>query len=733
MAHAAAVSVEDVLARLAERTGRAPKANGKGYEARCPAHTDERESLSVSDGERGILLHCHAGCDFRTIASALGYSPRDLFHDADRPSGPGKLEAKYVYTDEAGVPLFEVRRYRQPSGKKTFLQYKPDGTSGVKGIRRPLYRLPQVMEAAAAGRTVFWVEGEKCVHALLSVGLDATCTAGGADGRIPQDAGVALEGAKVVVLPDHDEPGRKYAARVSAALGGRARVVDLPGLADGEDVVEWLAAGNTAEALLALAAASPPSNVIPLTPKRRDPPPPDPLIEQLHLTDLGNAERMLRDHGADLRYCHPWKRWLVWDGRRYAMDDSGAVVRRAKQTVRQILAEASELDDSAARKATLKHATQSEAAKKIDAMIALLRSESGIPVAPGELDADPWLLTVANGVLDLRTGELSPHHKALLTTKLVPIPYQVDAPCPTWKRFLLEAMKGREELVAYLQRAMGYSLTGVTTEHVMFVLHGDGRNGKSTFIEILRLVSGEYARAAPMETFLVGRNDGDRPRNDLAALKGARVVTSVEVPEGRRLDEAFIKAVTGGDTVSCRFLHGEFFDMVPLFKLWLATNYKPEIRGTDVGIWSRLQLVPWEESFAGREDRDLPRQIREELPGILAWIVDGALDWREGGLRPPSAVAEATKAYRAEMDVVQRFVMEKCVLEKNTSIRSSDLYRVYVKWSEANGEKPKSHTAFGKAIKKVPGVTDRTSGVVILEGIRLLTAEEERERSEHNE
>jgi putative DNA primase/helicase len=434
-------------------------------------------------------------------------------------------------------------------------------------------------------------------------------------------------------------------------------------------------------------------------------------------TDYGNAERMAKDHGEEIRYCHPWKRWLVWDGRRWCLDDSGEVQRRAKLTARMIYAEAAGLEDEKRRKATVKHGLDTESGKRLSAMTELTKSEPGIPVRPEDLDADQWVLTVDNGLIDLLTGELREHDRAALCTKLVPIAFDSDATCPTWEKFVLEIMGGDAELASYLQRAVGYALTGSIREQVFFVLHGAGSNGKSTFLEVLRELVGDYAKAAATETFLAKKYDADKPRNDLAVLKGARLVTAVEIGEGKRLDEPFVKAVTGGDTVSCRFLYGEQFDMRPIFKLFLATNHKPEIRGTDNGIWRRVHLVPFLVSFEGRADKDLPAKLRAELPGILTWAVNGCLDWIEGGLRPPPQVLEATADYRAEMDVLADFL--GTVLDPRGEVQSSALYKAYANWCDTNGERANSQSWFSRRLKERGYKSRKTNGNVVWEGMSL--------------
>ena len=414
----------------------------------------------------------------------------------------------------------------------------------------------------------------------------------------------------------------------------------------------------------------------------------------LHQTDLGNAERLVAQHGGRLRYCYLWARWLAWDGRRWKIDDGGEALRRAKETTRAIYAEAAHLADDDARKARAKWAMGSETRSRLDAMVYLAQSEAGIPVTPDDLDGDPWLLTCNNGTLDLRTGKLRPHAQADLITKLVPVDYDPEAQAPTWRAFLERIMDGNRHLLDFLRRAVGYSLTGDTGERALFFLHGSGANGKSTFLETIRAMAGDYGLRTPTETLMTKR--GDSIPNDVARLKGARLVTAAESEEGKRLAEALIKDLTGGDTIAARYMRAEWFDFRPQCKIWLATNHKPTIRGTDKAIWDRIKLIPFSVIIPDDEqDRRLIEKLKAELPGILAWAVRGSLEWHRGGLGIPNEVRAATGRYRDDMDVLGTFITDCCLLEHTAQASAKDLYDAYKAWGEANGERPISKRAFG--------------------------------------
>ncbi len=436
--------------------------------------------------------------------------------------------------------------------------------------------------------------------------------------------------------------------------------------------------------------------------------------ERFNLTDMGNAERFVGRHGRDVRYCYPWAKWLIWTGARWEVDVAGMVHRLAKGTVRGIYGEAAAAEDESERKALAKHATASEAEGKIKAMLELAKSD--VPVSPDDLDADPWLLNAPNGTVDLRTGELRAHRREDLLTKTAGAEYQPDAPAPAWGAFLERVLPG-EELRRFIQRSTGYSATGDTSEQCMFINHGAGANGKSTFQEALAECLGDYAMRAPTEMLMVKRTGGIP--NDVARLKGARFVAASETEEGRRLAESLVKDLTGQDTITARFMRAEFFDFKPSHKLWLSTNHKPEIRGTDSAIWRRIRLVPWSVTIPPAErDRKLPEKLRQELAGVLAWVVQGCIEWRREGLGEPEEVRAATAGYRAEMDTLAAFIDECCVVAQNARTPATHLYTAYKGWCEESGERHDTQKKFGMRLTE-RGFEREKAGVYYWLGIGL--------------
>jgi putative DNA primase/helicase len=440
-------------------------------------------------------------------------------------------------------------------------------------------------------------------------------------------------------------------------------------------------------------------------------------------TDLGNAARLVHHHGHNLRYCWPWRRWLVWNGQRWVIDDNGEVYRVAKATVASIYQEASAAADDEARKALAKHAMRSEAGVRVREMVDLARSD--VPVMPDELDASPDLLNTASGTIDLGTGELREHRREDLLTKLAPVDYRPDAPAPVWDAFL-ERVLPSEELRTFVQRAAGYSATGDTSEQCMFIDHGTGANGKSTFQEAIAAALGDYAMRAPTEMLLTKRSGGIP--NDIARLKGSRFVAASETEEGRRLAESLVKDLTGQDTIAARFLWAELFEFTPTHKLWLSTNHKPEIRGTDNAIWRRIRLIPWSVTIPPAEqNKKLPTALRHELAGILAWIVRGCLAWRREGLQAPDEVRKATGQYRAEMDVLAGFLAECCELDTGHWEYAKDLYECYRRWCDENGERAEPQRKFGGRLGERGFQRDRggSRGAGIWRGVRLTEGEKE--------
>jgi putative DNA primase/helicase len=419
-------------------------------------------------------------------------------------------------------------------------------------------------------------------------------------------------------------------------------------------------------------------------------------LEPPSLTDAGNARRLVSDHGELVRYVPPWRTWLCFDGARWAKDETGEIVRRAKATARAILLEAADTEDPDARKALVKHAVQSEAEPRLRAMIALACSEPGIPVLPDQLDVDPFLLNTppgtgvlrgaSGGTVDLRTGTMRPHRREDLLAQITAVPYLAGARHPVFEAYLRRVLPD-EGVRGFMQRVAGYCLTGSTAEETLFFAHGPSASGKSTLLRALRRWLGDYGATADFTSFTERRGDG--PKEDIARLADVRLVVSVEVKDGTRLAEGLVKWLTGGDEITARRLYEKTVEFVPRFKLLLAANSRPRARDDDDAIWRRILEIPFTQSIPEAErDPEVKRILCEDPEAgaaILAWAVEGAVAWCQGRLGVPDAVRRATASYRGSMDPLGPFLAECCVLEEVGACPAGELRQAYESWAKEQG------------------------------------------------
>lgn len=432
------------------------------------------------------------------------------------------------------------------------------------------------------------------------------------------------------------------------------------------------------------------------TPSLNGAPSTDLPILREHKTDTGNARRLVSLFGDKLRYCHPWCKWLVWDGTRWREDDQGEPERLAKETVKALLVEATRRAHEVAGEEGGQHkvkeyyeiarfALQSESAGKLSAMVALARSENEMPILPAALNSHPWLLNCPNGTVDLQTGKLRPHTREDYITQLCPTPFDPAATCPTFARFVEDILQSFE-LVQFVQRFMGYCLTGSVSEQILAILFGTGANGKSTLLNAwLNVLGTDYASKAP-QTLLVA-SKGDRHPTEIAGLFGRRLVVATETDSNAWLAESQVKELTGGDAVTARRMGEDFWTFAPTHKLLLATNHKPRVKGRDHAIWRRLRLVPFKRRFEKSEqDTRLGEKLANEAPGILAWMVQGCLQWQRDGLGEPAEVMLATNEYRTAQDVLAAWLGDCCETGNGETSRGKELYASYSKWAKDNGE-----------------------------------------------
>lgn len=428
----------------------------------------------------------------------------------------------------------------------------------------------------------------------------------------------------------------------------------------------------------------------------------EPEAKLYTLDDMGNAKRFIDMFGEDFRYNYTDKVFLYWDGCRWAADLSGAVERSADVSVEAMSAEADWYESSGdedAAKAFRKHIKASRSNKSKTNM--LKEIQHNMPIMPFQLDKHKMAFNVPNGTLSLKSGQLVSAKRDYFITKFSPVEFTDNADCPMWRRFLDDIFGGDKELIRYIQKAVGYSMTGDTSEQCVFFLYGTGRNGKSTFLDVLREIFGDYVSNIQPETIMVKNSMGNGINSDIARLKGARMVTTVEPNEGVRLNEGLIKQLTGDDAVTARKLYGNEFEFKPEFKLWMATNHKPIIRGTDDGIWRRIHMIPFTVQIPiDKVDRQLKSKLEREYPAILRWAVEGCLLWQREGLKQPRAVLDMTREYRREMDVISGFLDDRCEVGEGFSAKSSELYAAYSAWCESNTEYKMSNTKFSVEMEK---------------------------------
>ena len=436
-------------------------------------------------------------------------------------------------------------------------------------------------------------------------------------------------------------------------------------------------------------------------------------------TDTGNAKLFVDQHDDELRYVPERGKWLVWGGTIWRDDARGEITERAKETAKSLFEVASTIESDVSRGALAKHAAASLNQGRLSAMVNLARTDRRIVAPLSLLDKDDLLLAVGNGVIDLRTGHFRESHRDDLITRQSAVNYEAGAMCPTFVRFLDRITDGDVELQGYLQRFVGYSLTGMISEQCFAFLYGHGANGKSTFLDVMIGLCGDYATQTQPEALMSRRGGG--ASSDLARLAGKRLVVSNEVREGAQLEENLIKQMVGGDVVTARFLYQEHFEFRPKFKLVIAGNHMPIIKGDDHGIWRRVHFVPFVHTIPEKErDKSLGKKLEAELPGILNWAIAGCLEWQSTGLRPPKVITDATQRYRDEMDLLKHWLDQECSVGTGLKCLSRVLYDSHRKWCELTGVRPMSSMIFVRKLEMrgFRRVHERTGNYIVGLGLR---------------
>lgn len=697
-----------------------------------PSKSTNRRRISPRTDPPSASTHSNGSGSNRTEKNSSG------------PSGPRKGVAFYDYRGLNGERWLQKVR-TEPKG--FYWRYRTkDGRSwnrsrGQLPSEPQLYRVTELREAIDAGVSpVYVADGEKDVETLRAAGLVATCAPHGSEKWRDEYAAYFRGAEEVVVVHDddsgHPDPHHRWhgydgAVRTRdsiAARIGQDRVALLAPRKGCKDITDHFDAGyGISDLEVARKPATPrPTKAakdarpydksfnIKATLVTDDDDPvldddDDPVLDDeevvievtvsdFPLTDIGNAERLVDRHGEDLHYCHPWHTWLVWDGKRWTEDKTGEVDRRAKETTRAVKLLAADLDDHELAKKLFKHGHMTESSARQKAMIERAQSEPGIPVLPEQLDLDPRVANVSGGTLELAKGECREHRRSDLLMKMAHVDFEPEAKCPRWDAFLAQILPDPDTR-AFLQRAVGYSLTGLTVEQVLFLLYGKGANGKTTFLETIGALLGDYAVTASPD-LLLAKRPGGIP-SDVARLQGARFITVIETEDGGRLAETLVKQLTGQDTITARRMYQDFFSFKMQGKLWLATNHLPQVRGTDEAIWRRILRIPFRVTIPkSKRDEHLFDKLWLERSGILNWAVEGCLAWQRMGLAPSEEVVKGTEEYRAESDVFGRFLSESCSLGKGYWTSSESLYQAYEAWAVSEKLQVMTKIAFSRKLSE---------------------------------
>lgn len=425
------------------------------------------------------------------------------------------------------------------------------------------------------------------------------------------------------------------------------------------------------------------------------------------ITDLWNARRLIETHGTELRHAPQLGAWLVWDGRRWAEDVTGEAVRRAKRVIDDLREVVFSDEEPSAQRRRLAAWQRAQQAGRIDGLLRLASTEPGVPVLVSNLDADPWLLNVANGTLDLRSGELREHRRGDLITKLIDVDFDPDATAPTFERVLERVLPDRD-VRSFTQRALGSALTGDVSDQVLNLAHGDGANGKSTILNLVRRLLADYAvQLAPDVLWTSAR---DQHPTGLTDLRGARLAVTIEVEQGRGLAESLVKSLTGGEPIRARRMRCDYFEFAPTHTIFVACNHLPVVRGADDGIWRRLVVIPFLVTIPPAErDPHLPERLWAEREGVLAWLVAGCLAWQRDGLSPPPTITATTESYRVEQDHLGGFLAARCEFGSSYQAATGDLRLAYETWCEQAGAEPLSRTMFGRMLgdRGIPASRDK--------------------------
>lgn len=694
-------------------------------QAKCPCHDDKNASLTISynSKEEKTMLYCHAGCNTKDIVESIGLKMSDLFdkplevEDKHKSAFEKDIEAIYKFYDENGDLAYEKirkkgkkflhRRYIDgetvwgmeegiytetfPGSKSWSIKERPGAKKAYyPGQEQLLYNLPNVIKGIKEGQTIFITEGEKDSDSLITRGLIATTTSIGATKgdlgkKWPSRFNSFFKGANVVLLPDNDEPGKRFMEHIAIELKNIAnniKIVELPDLSKKEDITDWLEYGNDIYDLQALVKRT--DEFIEFKGN---------IIYDYNWSDVGNAERLISLHGKDIKFNVNSGKWYVWNGVNWELDNSfkvenlyRTVLRRFQNAIPNINISDDEIATKKQQEKAKSFVLRNETDGKIKSVLNQAKTFKGINFM--ESDKDDYLFNTPNGTINLRDLSQKKHDRKDLITQCSNYSFnRENDKCPNWIAFLNRIFCGDQELINYVQKAVGYSLTGDMSEQCLFMLWGGGANGKSTFVKALEDIMGTYAATIKGET-LMEKNGQDGARGDLARLTNKRVVIASELQEGQVFNEPLLKVLSAGETLPVRFMYQEEFMLKPKFKLWIMTNKKPKVKGNDHGIWRRWRMIPFKYKFTEKEKDPnfYEEKLKPELEGILLWAITGYQMWKEQGFEAPKEVMEAVEDYKMDMDQVARFIEDCCFIRDDAECTGSAMYDEYLNWCINEGE-----------------------------------------------
>lgn len=714
--------------------------HGSQWRCRCPAHDDTDPSLWLTEVDGKILWHCFAGCTqdavfdaFKKIGIPFGksndsawrvslpagipylYPTRSMLARSGRPVSAATQKiyrAHYAYRNTSGEIVGFVVRYERGDKKDTipFFKVWTNGNwrSGhVNSTGRLLYNLDKLY-AAPPNTTIYVVEGEKCAdafnaqfnqHGFLAVTWPGGCRS------VRKADWTPLANRRIVVWCDYDVPGLSAGRSILDFISfpvTSISFVDITNLGfsiPGSDCVDWIITNPSATTppagtlyqLEDVVLPSQPSAKKEPKPKKEQEPASPPLAVEFALTEFGNVQRFLRTYSTDVVHtCESG--WFVWGNTAWTKDESNLIHSLVENVLLSIPSEVAQNTPPREAQAITRWANTCQKASAVSNVVTLLANQQQLAKRYVDFDSDAYILNCPNGTIDLRSGSLRPHNKLDYCIRITNAEYRPQSRCPAWFDFLDYAFEGQPEVIEYFQRAVGYCITGDTSEQVFFATEGPGESGKGVAFETLAYVLGSYSASIKAETFLLDhRGAAATGDNSIASIRGARLCLSSEIKAGAHLNEARVKELTGQDTIQARFLYHEFFSFVPVAKFWLRCNGLPNIQGNDTGIWRRIRLLPFKRAVEKtRKDQYLRDKLKLEADGILRWCVEGCLLWQKHRLSVPPACDLEVLRYREDMDLVGLWFGDCCVSDPAARTSSTALYENYISWCEVQGEHARS-------------------------------------------